>query len=72
MNVDVNHVVDMLSVVMKGVPFSEIIRFSASQKHKEWKAKLRLACSYIIMTQYMIEIKAHDSFIACIFGMEIP
>lgn len=29
-NADINHIVDMLSVVMKGVSFSEIIRFSAS------------------------------------------
>ena len=51
LNTDINHMVVMLSVVVKGVSFSGIIRFPASYKNKEWKSKLRLDYTYTVVTQ---------------------
>ena len=51
LNTDINRMVVMLSVVVKGVSFSGIIRFPASYKNKEWKSKLRLDYTYIVVTQ---------------------
>ena len=51
LNTDINHMAVMLSVVVKGVSFSGIMRFPASYKNKEWKSKLRLDYTYIVVTQ---------------------
>lgn len=51
LNTDINHMVVMLSVVVKGISFSGIIRFPASYKNKEWKSKLRLDYTCIVVTQ---------------------